>query len=146
MRYVRGQLQNNRILIEVGIRAFIDDPAAPLDLNFYPFKALVDTGASRTAISQNVIDKVGLVGRGQIAVGNVKRTEPHETYIFYVGVWPISEDGMPAATFGVGEAIMGIDGGDSRYYDVLLGMDIIVRGSLKLELDGSFELAFPDRL
>ena len=38
---------------------------------------------------------------------------------------------------------MGIDGGDSRYYDVLLGMDIITQGSFRLESDGSFELAFP---
>ena len=121
----------------------MDDPLAPADSNFHPFTALVDTGASRTSISQNVIDRVGLFGRGQIPVGNVKRTEQHETYIFYVGVWPEAEDGTPSATFGIGDAIMGIDGGDSRYYDVLLGMDIITQGSLRLDKDGSFELAFP---
>ena len=144
MRYVRGRLQNRRILIPVGIRAFIDDPFAPVDLHYHQFIALVDTGASRTSISRNVIDRAKLTGRGQIPVGNVKRTELHETYLFYLGVWPETEDGSPSAPFGIGEAIMGIDGGDSRYYDVLLGMDILSQGTLNLALDGSFELGFPD--
>lgn len=143
MRYVRGQLQNNRILLPVGIRLFQDDPAAPADFTFHQFVALVDTGATRTSISRNVIDRVGLRGRGKIPVGNVKRTEFHETYLFYLGVWPQTEDGSPPAVFGLGDAIMGIDGGDSRFYDVLLGMDIITRGALTLDLDGKFALAFP---
>jgi hypothetical protein len=76
-------------------------------------------------------------------VGNVKRTELHWTYLFYVGIWPETDDGSPSHPFGIGHEIEGIDVGDSRYYDVLLGMDIIAKGSLHLELDGSFELAFP---
>lgn len=87
--------------------------------------------------------RAGLTSRGKIPVGNVKRTEEHHTYLFYVGIWPEREDGLPPPVFGIGDEIMGIDGGDSRYYDVLLGMDIISQGSLHLEFDGSFELAFP---
>jgi hypothetical protein len=143
MRYVRGQVRNNRILIPVGIRAFSDDPYAPIDLCFHLFTALVDTGATRTAISQNVIAKAGLVSRGQEPVGNVRRTEMHDTFLFYVGIWPENDDGSPSAIFGIGDAIMGIDGGDSRYYDVLLGMDIIMRGALHLNWGASFELEFP---
>lgn len=105
--------------------------------------ALVDTGARRTAISRNVIDRCQLISRGKIDVGNVRRVEQHDTYLFYVGIWPDTEDGSPTAPFGIGDDIMGIDGGDNRYYDVLLGMDIIRRGSFRLEIDGSFELAFP---
>jgi hypothetical protein len=143
MRYVRGQIQDRRILIPVGIRAFNDDPNAPINLHFHEFRALVDTGASRTAISQKVIDQVGLSTRGQEPVGNVKRTEFHKTFMFYVGIWPETDDGSPSAVFGIGDEILGIDGGDSRYYDVLLGMDIILRGSLRLGADRKFELGFP---
>jgi hypothetical protein len=128
----------------VGIRSFSDDPAAAPNFTFHEFTALVDTGASRTCISQNVIDRVGLVGRGQIPVGNVKRTEMHETFLFYVGIWPYSGDGTIPAVFGVGDEILGIDGGDSRYYDVLLGMDIVTRGTLRIAIDGFFQLGFPD--
>lgn len=144
MRFVRGRLKDRRILIPIGIRSFSDDPAATPSFIFHEFTALVDTGASRTCISQNVIDRVGLVGKGQIAVGNVKRTEMHETFLFYVGVWPSTDDRSPPPVFGVGDEILGIDGGDSRFYDVLLGMDIVSRGTLKIDLDGFFELGFPD--
>ena len=44
--------------------------------------------------------------------------------------------------FGIGDEIEGIDIGNHPYFDVLLGMDIITRGSLKLALDSTFELAF----
>ena len=143
MRYVRGPLLNSRILLPVGIRAFEDDPTKDADWTVHEFTALIDTGATRTAISQNVIDRARLSPRGQIPVGNVKRTEMHETYMFWIGVWPESLDGAAATFFGIGDALMGIDGGDSRYYDVLLGMDVITQGSLSTNLDESFELAFP---
>jgi hypothetical protein len=60
-----------------------------------------------------------------------------------VGIWPDADDGSPATVFGIGDGIEGIDVGDNRFFDVLLGMDIITQGSLHLELDGNFELAFP---
>lgn len=77
-------------------------------------------------------------------VGNVKRTELHETFLFYVGVWLDADADTRPAFFGVGDEVLGIDGGDSRYYDILLGMDIIRRGSLMLDASGDFELGFPD--
>lgn len=143
MRYVRGRLHENRIRIPVGIRAFDLDPSGSISLTYHPFTALVDTGATRTSVSRNVVDRVGLTSQGKIPVGNVKRTEEHHTYLFYVGVWPETGDGLPPSVFGIGNEIMGIDGGDSRYWDVLLGMDIISQGTLQLRLDGTFDLGFP---
>lgn len=143
MRYLRSRLEDNRLRIPVGIRPFHPDPARPPDLTFHRFTALIDTGALRTCISQNVVDRLGLERQGRMEVGNVKRTELHWTYLFYVGIWPETEDQSPSVPFGIGCEIEGIDIGDSRYYDVLLGMDIITQGSLRLELDGSFELGFP---
>jgi hypothetical protein len=143
MRCITGKIEDNRILVKVGIRVADPEPSEFSGLIYHEFTALVDTGAKRTAISQNVIDRVGLVNRGKILVGNVKRTEEHHTYLFHVGIWPETNDGVPPAVFGIGDEIMGIDGGDSRHWNVLLGMDIITRGALRLERDGSFELAFP---
>jgi hypothetical protein len=115
----------------------------PPDFHYHEFTALLDTGATRTAISQNVITRCALAPTGQMPVGNVKRTEMHSTFMFYVGVWPESVDGLPSAIFGIGDAVLGIDGGDSRYYDVLLGMDIVTQGRLTLNIDRSFEFALP---
>ena len=143
MRCLRGRLENNRIRVKVGIGPFQDDPRATANPNFQEFTALVDTGALRTCVTQNVVDRVQLVRWGRIPVGNVKRTEMHWTYMFHVCIWPQAGGDSPSTPFGIGREIEGIDVGDSRYYDVLLGMDIISQGSLHLKLDGSFELAFP---
>lgn len=145
MRYLRGQVRQNRIRIKVGIKAFnpATSPLEPQDLRFEEFTALVDTGALRTCVTQNVVDRLSLKRRGRIEVGNVRNRAWHWTYLFHVAIWPDTEDGSIAAAFGIGDEVEGIDVGDSRYYDVLLGMDILRRGTLKLELDGGFELAFP---
>jgi hypothetical protein len=150
MRCLRGRLESNRIRVKVGICRFEDDPGGAANFDFQEFTALVDTGALRTCVTQNVVDRLQLARWGRIPVGNVKRTEMHWTYMFRVCIWPETYDGVPprpfgigGEPFGIGGEIEGIDVGDSRYYDVLLGMNIISRGSLHLELDGSFELAFP---
>ncbi|MGQ7830406.1 hypothetical protein [Altererythrobacter sp. Z27] len=131
--------------MKVGIRAF--DPAAePLyqvNQHFEEFIALVDTGALRTCVTQNVVDKLKLQRRGRIQVGNVHSHAWHWTYLFHVAIWPDSDSETISAAFGIGDEVEGIDVGDSRYYDVLLGMDILQRGSLSLNQDGTFELAFP---
>ncbi|MEM6857152.1 MAG: hypothetical protein AAF559_04700 [Pseudomonadota bacterium] len=122
----------------------MDDPMAPPDLQYHEFTALLDTGATRTAISQNVISRCGLKPFGEMPVGNVKRTELHSTYLFYIGVWPDPSPGSPQTFYGMKDEILGIDGGDSRYYDVLLGMDVVTQGKLVLNFDKDFELSFPN--
>ena len=51
----------------------------------------------------------------------MKSTELHFTYLFHVGFRPDGDADRPAAVFGIGDAIEGIDAGDSRYFDVLPG-------------------------
>lgn len=133
--------------IKVGIRPFV--PFEPLStqgpnpsLDYHEFTALIDTGALRTCVTQNVVDRLELKRRGRIEVGNVKRTELHWTYLFHVAIWPDTDDGSLPAIYGIGDEIEGIDVGDSRFYDVLLGMDILSQGALRLEKDGSFALSF----
>lgn len=150
MRFLRGKTQNNRIIIRVGIRPFqpyepVDGLSSPINLNYHECRALVDTGALRTCIGQNVVERLGLQRKSRADIWNIKRSETHWTYLFYVGIWPDSEDAdKPPTVFGIGREIEGIDVGNHPYFDVLLGMDIIGQGSLRLERDGSFELAFPD--
>lgn len=149
MRFLRGKTQNNRIIIKVGIRPFqpyepVDGVTSPFSLNYRECLALVDTGALRTCIGERVVQELGLKRKSRAQIWNVKRSEPHWTYLFHVGIWPDTENGAPSAIFGIGREIEGIDVGNHPYFDVLLGMDIIRQGSLCLELDGSFELAFPD--
>ena len=150
MRFLRGKTQNNRIIIKVGIRPFqpyepVEGISTPMNLNYRECLALVDTGALRTCIGERIVQELGLKRKSRANIWNVKRSEPHWTYLFYVGIWPDTDDQhAPPAVFGIGREIEGIDVGNHPYFDVLLGMDILSQGSFRVEMDGSFELAFPN--
>ena len=126
--------------IPIGIGAF--DPRNPFSSHFESFTALIDTGATRTCVTQNVVDRLGLLRRGRIEIRNVSGAALHWTYLFQVAIWPETEDGSPAAPFGLGDPMEGADLGDGRLFDVLLGMDILERGALKMSPNGEFELQF----
>lgn len=72
--------------MKVGIRPFQPDPTLTASQAFHEYIALIDTGALRTCVSQNVVQRLGLERQGRIEIGNVKRTELHWTYLFYVGI------------------------------------------------------------
>ncbi len=149
MRFLRGKLENGRIRIKIGIRSFqpyepVDGVSTPFNLIYHEYMALVDTGALRTCVSERVVQSVGLKRKGRAEIWNIRREETHWTYLFHIGIWPDTDDNMPSPVFGIGPEIEGIDIGNHRFFDVLLGMDVISQGSLHLERDGSFEMAFPD--
>ncbi|WFL78655.1 hypothetical protein P7228_06215 [Altererythrobacter arenosus] len=150
MPTLSGHLQNNRILIKVGIRQF--EPIGPVagqstipSLDYVEAMALVDTGARRTCISEQLVQKLRMRRIGQTEVWNVKRPERHWTYLFHVGIWPDTELGVPSTIFGIGEEIEGIDIGNHPYFDVLLGMDIISQGRLLVEPNGDFTITFGEQ-
>jgi hypothetical protein len=148
MRLIRGKLDKGRIFIKVGIRPFqLSEPvggySSAVEINYSEFSALVDTGARRTCLSETAVQRLKLKHTGKVDVWNVKRPEEHFTYLFHVGIWPDADENQPSPVYGIGDEIEGIDVGDHRYFDVLLGMDIISRGYLHLEQDGSFEMGFP---
>lgn len=147
MPQVTGNLENGRIILKVGIRHF--EPLGPVggvsaapSLDYREARALVDTGARRTCITERIAQDLNMRRIGQASVWNIKREERHWTYLFHVAVWPDSSDGSPSPPYGIGEEIEGIDVGNHPYFDVLLGMDIISRGRLVVEPTGHFSLTF----
>ncbi|WP_439567099.1 hypothetical protein [Sphingopyxis sp.] len=149
MYSLKGRLEDRRALVRVGIRPFL--PAnetsglpEPAGFHFSEYSALIDTGALRTCVSERVIQDLRLTKTGRVEISNVKRTENHWTYLFYVGIWPDADEGI-STVIGLGGEIEGIDLGFNKYFDVLLGMDVISKGFLHIENDGTFELGFPRR-
>lgn len=148
MHQLTGKLdKNNRVLIKVGIRHF--EPLSPVEgqshtvsLNFRECTALVDTGARRTCVTEKIAQDLNMRRIGEVEVWNVKRAERHWTYLFQVAIWPDSADGTPLPPYGIGDEIEGIDVGNHPYFDVLIGMDIISRGTLLIEKSGKFSMTF----
>ena len=120
----------------------------PLERPFtlHVFSGLVDTGAQATCITSAVAEKVGLTPIGKVPIMGVSGLSYHNNYLFKVGF----AFGQPGATevnmASVHIFDLPIQGAElnigSRNFDVLLGMDIINSGSLKIDGDGSFSFSF----
>lgn len=91
------------------------------------FRALVDTGATITSISQKVVDTLSLIPDGWKYVTGVHGSSQNPTYTVALSV-PISElvDGGDELTFSRGRnldaALLAFQPSE---FDVLLGMDLL---------------------
>lgn len=116
------------------------------------FAALVDTGAQKTMISTNVVRTLGLVPQGKIPIQGVGPVVTHHNaYLFHVAfaipiVLPgqVVAPGAPlnALVFIHPTAVFGGELTGTSGFDVLLGMDILSSGSLKIEGNGHFSFSF----
>lgn len=131
-------------LIQVAIFSFNFRPPpivpnqAPMALKLY--SALIDTGASCTCVSQQVVSDLNLSPIGKQPVGGVHGTKAANQYQFQVGIvfghQQINPTGSANTNFAVHPTV-GVEFiPTSGVFDVLLGRDVICRGSLQLSFDG----------
>ena len=112
------------------------------DSNLNPpknYNALIDTGASCTGITKNIIADLGLVPSGKQPVGGVHGKQPTNIYQFQVG---IAFALGPAAPTGLVQAnvmtfpVVGTEFISGSNFDVLLGRDVLCRGVFSMSFDG----------
>jgi len=120
-------------------------PGAPITMNV--FNALIDTGAQSTCITSDAAEKVGLIPIGKVPIRGVSGLQYHNNYLFKVGFAfgkVTNRKEIKAARVNIFDTP--IQGAElnlgSSNFDVLLGMDIIGQGSLKIDGDGSFSFSF----
>lgn len=99
-------------------------PAELKNAEFRQFNALWDTGATRTAITQDVVNQCGLkpVGKTRVFHAGMK-DEPDETNVYVVDIRLPNKVLIPDVIVSLG----GFRGGQ-----VLIGMDIISQGDFAI--------------
>lgn len=112
-----------------------------------PFLALVNTGATSTGITKAVVKQVGLSPIGQDPVRSVSGVQTHNSYRFQIGLpsgRSINKDGTGILRkfYMIYRDIEGFEFFDHGDFDVLLGMDTLSIGSLKVEGNGTFIFSF----
>lgn len=117
---------------------------APRNVKFY--SALLDTGATATCISQKVVSDLKLTPIGKAQMISASHVVAANQYLFTVAVptgLQQQSTGLVSGNFTIFDNLNGLEfAATGSAYDVLLGMDVIRRGSLKIDFDGHFSFCF----
>jgi hypothetical protein len=118
--------------------------ANPVFQGAKPFRALIDTGATTTMIAKRVVAQVGLQQVNLIALSGLGGTTWRPGYLFHVAFYK-----SPPVTVTEQSKIQVlkrvINGGellDEHTFDVLLGMDVLTTGDLRINKAGTFSFSF----
>ncbi len=111
---------SNNLISDVKIGPAFDPTVSnrPDPKGLTKYKALWDTGATSTVITKPVVGDCGLIPTNLARVTSA--TETRDTFVYYASIWLPNMVCFPFVR--VLEAIL------SDKYDLLIGMDIIVRG------------------
>ena len=113
--------------------------------NLSMFAALLDTGASVTCVSKNVVQALGLLPSGKTSMTGSTGQTTVDQYTFLVGFMFAAQQTPTGAVSGQLNLhlVQGCEFISHGFgFDVLIGRDILCKGSLCISFDGHYVLSF----
>jgi gag-polyprotein putative aspartyl protease len=108
-------------------------PGTTLPSSIPSFLALIDTGASMTCISRQVVQAVGLQSAGMVQMLSATQTVPVHRYLVDL-LLPFGSAGL----LQQGIYVMEFQVAGTHPFQMLLGRDILCQGVFTMSLDGHF--------
>jgi hypothetical protein len=144
MLVAQSKLERRQAIVGLGIHQF--DPTA-LSPGIPPnqYRALIDTGATRTCLTYRAIGVERLLRHGRKLVKNVHNENLHGLYMATLGIFTThrSEGNELIASpsyFGFEDPIEVIDIADNERFDAILGMDLLQKYDFTFFRDGEFQI------
>jgi hypothetical protein len=109
------------------------------------FAGLLDTGASVTCVSKNVVQAVGLQPSGKTSMSGSTGQNVVDQYTFIVGLLFGAQQGPTGVISGHlhTHLVQGCEFISHGFgFDLLIGRDILCKGILSLSFDGHYTLSF----
>lgn len=137
MRSIQGSLSQLQLLVEVSIGARAEPGAVRRT-----YTALIDTGATRTCLTQRIIKELQLEPRSKLLVASATSgPERRRAYGYSLGLFCSYEEGVQTL-YVVPHEFVAPWFSDNENFDVLLGMDVLSQGRLIIEPSGKFSFSF----
>jgi predicted aspartyl protease len=151
MLVARCKLERRQAIIDIGIQPFpleipgVSAEAQPPKISITSYRALIDTGAQRTCLTNRTIAAEGLVRHGHKFIRNVHSDATHSLFMASIGIYGSDGDAAWAAAagrsyFGIEEPVEVINIADNENFDAILGMDVLENYSFRFDKNGDFEL------
>lgn len=144
MPAIDGSLTDRRLILQIAIA-----PSAPAQWtpafpnHFEQCNGLIDTGATRSAVSTRLIETLRLPVVGRRAVASARGENMHDLYMVRMGLYGVDGASAQAFPYFLDGAFEVIDWADHPKFDVLIGMDVISLCDLTLRRSGAFRLDVP---
>ena len=147
MPILHGQHDGNRALVPVAILGTTNDGGLtlPSSEDLAAFRALVDTGATGTAVTGRVVSSAQLKPISKRKVLGVSGAMISNVYQFRLGFVLQNQSPDGSAETGisfVGGMLQGTELAGEHDFDVLLGMDVLRHCQLTLLPSRQFTIAF----
>lgn len=140
MPCISGRYDKTGLIIEVGILPHGEQLKSSLKL----YKALIDTGASRTCVSDRLVSLYRFAPTGDATMHHAWGSNQAHTYLFNMFV-PTRVDAKKDGSSSGDVSMFTLEGLSFKArsdFDILIGRDFICRGSLSVTFDGHFSLCF----
>jgi hypothetical protein len=113
----------------------------PGDFRFERVIGLIDTGASISGVSRRVAETLGLPRQGKMVIATPQGDHATSIRNFMIGLFPGqgAGDGLP---FVLPDEFVGIECSTGTSFEVLIGMDVLGRGTLLVEPNGTGSFSF----
>jgi hypothetical protein len=137
---VAGTFGTDGVKLDVGLLPLGQPPGGSLKL----YRALVDTGASRTCVSDRLVAFYRFPPYKRAVMNHAWGSNETYTYQFTLYI-PTRLDGYHGGNFTGDVSVFELEGMEFKAksdFDLLIGRDFLTRGSFKMDFDGHFCICF----
>lgn len=144
MLAAQSRLDRRQIVISIGVHRF--DPENPIpSFSLAQYRALVDTGATRSCLTYDTVGQEKLQRHGKKLVKNVHNMNLHGLYLTNVGIFTTHRvEGnslVPESSYyAFDEPVEVMDIANNERFDAILGMDILSKCPFDFDRSGNFTL------
>ena len=144
MALVTGRLTEGKPIVAITLTDASPAPARlmpqdrPASFNIREYRALLDTGADLTCVCDHVVADRRLRPHGFVRMVGAVGPSLHQTYIVAIGV-PYGDEAAARGLYQL-EPLEAASIRDNRWFDVLIGTDVLSQHEFTLTKGGGFRL------
>ncbi|MGX7896158.1 aspartyl protease family protein [Tsuneonella sp. HG222] len=146
MPLIRGDAGGDKPIIRVALipalarPSEVDAKSQINSLEMLECRALLDTGADGTSVSRSAAQAAKLRSYGKMPVVGIGGQNYHRTWGLYLGLF----SGGNSPPFVISEPLLAVEIPDNNWFEVIIGRDILNKGTFIMRPGGTFEFELPD--